>query len=331
MASHAPADAPRDTARMQRYLAGFALGAVLTVLSLVGALVGLRAADRLPPPQIANSLCIDEKLSGMRAHPPQEPNLLIVGSSVAWRHFNSPVAIATDPAIRPYNAGFCGAQISQSARVTAWLTQRLPSVRHIVLIASPFDFEACGFGETSRFDTGEADRFVFGHVSPAVFYARYFDPLTLASNARGIREDRASAASTSTLVQNRWGDGPAEPPVSRGLHYGDVRKLDAACFASLRGMARALEQRNIAFDVVLMPMQSEWSHRYGEPTLRTLEHGTRSALTGTRGRLYASLIRLPSTAYFDAMHLRWSSTGPFTRALLRETDASSLPHPASAP
>lgn len=323
MSGVATVDTPAVAVRMQRYLLCFALGAALTFLCLAGGLIGLKAAGALPPPQISNSLCIDEKLNAMRSHPPQAPRLLVVGSSVAWRHFNSAEAVKIDPLIRPYNAGFCGAKISQTARVASWLSNRLPTVRHVVLVASPFDFETCRGDETSQFDIKDADRFVFGKGSAALFYARYFDPVTLISNARGIRENRASSASLNPLVQNIWGDGPSEPPASRGLHYGSVRELDDSCFASLHEMAVGLEAQGIAFDVALMPMQLEWNRLFGEPRLlHELEGKAKGALAGTQARLHVSFIRMPQTAYFDAMHLRWSSTPAFTRAVLREVGAS---------
>jgi hypothetical protein len=308
--SSAPAGA------MRRYLLTLLLGGLLALLLLLGLFALLAHQGRLGPPQISNNLCLDEKLGFMRAHPPQDPNLLVVGSSVAWRHFNSPEAVRLDPALRPYNAGLCGTNVAQTRRVTSWLMARLPSVRKVVLIASPRDFADCSPTASSNFDTEAADRFVFERASPVSFYKRYFDPGTLLFNSIGLRSRRSDPTSFESLVINAYGDGPLEPPQARGLFYGEA-SFDPGCFTALRRLAQVVGGRRVPLTVALTPLHPGWSERFDPngSSQRLLERGTRNALAGTGARFLTSPA-LPEEAFFDAIHLRWSRTPSFTRGLL---------------
>ncbi|RDE06298.1 hypothetical protein [Sphingomonas aracearum] len=318
---------------IKRYLLAMVAGALITAAVALNWLAFLQSRGSLPPPQLANSLCMDEKLKAMRLQPPASPTLLVVGSSVAWRHFNSAAAIAFDPLVRPYNAGFCGAKIDQTARVTSWLTERLGTVRHVALIASPFDFEDCSSPvEPSRFDIADADRLVFGDRPMPFFYARYFDPWTLLHNARGLRAERTDPGAPDPLVQTPLGDGPSEPLHSRGLFYGKVGSLDPACFVALRRTALEQHAAGRRFDVAITPLHQEWVKGASQSlALARLDAGIRAALAGTDARFHPLILRPDADAFYDAIHIRWSSTPAFTRALLEqigETDIVASRPPA---
>ncbi|MGN6374709.1 MAG: hypothetical protein ACTHMG_04040 [Sphingomonas sp.] len=304
---------------MQIYLLAMVAGALLTMGGLASTLLVLKAHDALPPPQFSNSLCIDEKIRSMREGMPTDPNLLVVGSSVAWRHFNSPAAIAAKPGVRPFNAGFCGAKMTEVKTITAWLTTRLPSVRHVLLIASPLDFEACTSGDPSQFNVFDADAYVFNHASPARYYARYFDPITLAGNARIVRQKRSSITAPDPLFQDRYGDAPNQPARSRGLFYGGVTP-DPACFAALGETARILRRKDVTLDVTITPLHPEWvAQRGGGAFTAQLDDAIRTSLAGTDARFEPTPYRPDARAFYDAIHIRWSATAAYTRALLAET------------
>src|SRR3954468_17612279 len=127
--------------RALRYFAAVLAGALLFVGGYFGSLLVFAARGRLPPPPIANNVCIDEKLAFLRDHPPASPNLLAIGSSVAWRQFDSATVAAEVPALRPFNGAFCGLRVSQAFFVADWLLDRFDSVRTVVLVASPYDFQ----------------------------------------------------------------------------------------------------------------------------------------------------------------------------------------------
>lgn len=313
---------------MGHYLLALLVGMlILPVLYLV-VLVAFARSGTLPPPQFSNSICIDEKLASMRRSPPGRPNLLVVGSSVAWRHFNSPAAIEAQPGLIPYNAGFCGANIRQTKAVVDWLAGRLPGVEDMLLIVSPMDFEHCDDQQAgglfpSGFDVSEADRFVFGNMSPLPYYLRYFDPWTLLRNRRDIAVRRDDMTSYGSLMINEHGDGPMEPSEDRRLLYGSPL-IDATCFAELHQIGLHLKDRGIGFSVAMTPLHPEWLRLYdnGGQITGTLERGTRDALAGTSGRFIKNDTDIGEAGFFDAIHLRWSHTEEFTRSLLAQVRPS---------
>ena len=278
----------------------------------------LQHQGRLAPPQFSNSLCLDEKLGFMRAHPPEDANLLVVGSSVAWRHFNSPEAVRLDPLLRPYNAGLCGTNVAQTQRVTAWLMSRVPSVRKVVLIASPVDFSNCSADAPSTFDLKAVDSFVFQGASTATFYLRYFDLRTLLVNSIDLPDKRTDLTSFDSLVINAYGDGPLEPRQPRKLLYG-AASFDPHCFTALRRTAQEVGRRGVPMTVALTPLHPQWRERF-DPSgsaQRRLERAARTALADTGAR-FLPASALPADAFFDAIHLRWSRTPGFTRSLLSD-------------
>ena len=309
---------------MGRYLLALVAGAV-TVPALFLLMLALLDPDETrPPPQFSNSLCVDEKLAAMRRSPPQNPDLLVVGSSVAWRHFNSPEAIALQPGLQPYNAGFCGANIKQTEAVVGWMMGRLSSVKEVILIASPVDFEHCNDQTANSlfpagFDITEADTFVFADGSPLLYYLRYFDPMTLWRNGRGLEARRTDITSYGSLVTDKFGDGPIEPPGSRRLLYG-APQFDAACFAGLHRIGMDLRARGISFHVAVTPLHPEWLRLYdqGGQVTATLDTAIREALAGTEGHFIKTRTGIEEAAFFDGIHLRWSYTDEFTRSLLAE-------------
>jgi len=307
--------APAPAGAMRRYLLTLLLGGFAALLLVLVVFAFLAHQGRLGPPQFSNNLCLDEKLGFMRAHPPRSANFLVVGSSVAWRHFNSPEAVRLDPALRPYNAGLCGTNVAQTRSVATWLIGRVPSVKKVVLIASPVDFADCSANAPSNFETGAADRFVFERASPVNSYLRYFDPGTLLFNSIGLRSKRSDPTSFESLVINAYGDGPLEPPQARELLYGAV-SFDPRCFTALRRTAQEVGGR-VPMIVALTPLHPRWRERFDPKgsSQRLLERGIRNALAGTGAR-FLTAPALPEEAFFDAIHLRWSHTPGFTRNLL---------------
>lgn len=311
-----PAIAPRRY--MRRYIVAMAIGAILMAAMMVGTAAFLHSRNALPPPQFSNSICIDEKLRIMREMPPQSPNLLVVGSSVAWRHFNSTAAMAFDASLRPYNAGLCGQAINQTTETTRWLLGRLPSVRHVMLLASPLDFEDCA-SEANNLNFSDVDAYVFGGQSAWRYYLRYFDPVTFLSNAHGLAARRSDAGSFGTLVIDRFGDGPMEPRHDRGMFYKEMGSHDPACFAALGQLAALTGAQGQTLDVVLTPVSPDWVQLYDpeRQKLGQLQDSIRRASKRSGIRFIDMHDAFSDEQQFvDAIHLRWSATAEFTRAIL---------------
>ena len=307
-----------------RYPAALVAGAAAALLAFVGSLAALGAVGRLPAPALTNSFCVDEKLAFLRDHrgaPP--PDVLVVGSSVAWRHVDGAAVVARAPGVRPLNGGFCGFSMDQTEFATRWLLRRHPTVREVALVAAPQDFENCGAAPKEPFDPADADAFLAERGFSPRFYLRYFDPFSLARNALLVARRRAGTDLRDPLVFDAYGDAPLDPGPTGDLGYGAIERLDPACFAALRRMAADLTDRGLRMVVATTPVNPEWRSRFDpeDKLMDALERGLEQAVAGTDSTVWAGhRLASPGLASFtDAIHLRWAAAQEFSRALVRAT------------
>jgi hypothetical protein len=290
-------------------LAGTAIGALGLFYA---SLFALDAVDNLPPPAFTNSLCVDAKLAFHRDNPLDAPNLLVIGSSVAWRHLDGETLIQDRPQVRPLNAGFCGLTAGQSTFVGRWFLDRAPSVRDVLMITSPQDFEDCTKTKSEIFDTEDVEDFITGDTSPWPYYMRYFDPFSLVRNAINIAAD--------PFEFDPYGSGPLRTDEVREAQiYGLVRKLDPACFAAVEALNLRLKAEGRRLLVATTPLQAAWkTGTAAAPLLADFNSRMRAALSVNPASLFwdgdAAGVVGPD-AFFDPIHLRWSAAGVYTQAL----------------
>jgi hypothetical protein len=304
------------------YLVAF-LGSLVAMFALYhGALLGLSATGNLPPPAITNSLCIDEKFASMRQEPPEAPTMLVVGSSVAWRHFDGDTMKRALPGTVPFNGGMCGRSINQTTYATDWLLSHFGTVRDVLLIASPQDFDSCPASSTAFFDRRDVDDYVFGQANPWLYYTRYFSLVSLARNALSIADKRSGADRIDPLVFDKYGSGPLGGEGVRGtLLYGKVAEADPACLRALSQLARTSRQEGRRFMVVSTPLHPEWRRLYdprGE-YLGRLNAAITEALAGSGAEFWDgnSSQSVDAADFFDAIHLRWTAVPEFTGDMVR--------------
>jgi hypothetical protein len=303
-----------------RYLLAVLGGAVAAFATFCTFYGSLYLAGILPPPPLSNSVCVDEKLVFLRNSPQIDPNFLVVGSSVAWRSFDSRVIVERNPHVRPLNGGFCGMQIHHSAFLTQWMTDRWPSIDSVLLMASPLDFNSCT-GSGQVFDPADANRFVFERRPSWSFYLRYFDPVSLLRNIKRQSMDRAEARAMGFAMEfTPYGDGPLDTTKNRGLFYRQISGLDQACFDALRTFATKLSKEGRRFMVVTTPLHPGWTAKYDPDgsMRRHISQGIRHALDGTGARFWnaAEESGLDVDAFTDAIHIRWSAATPFTQQIV---------------
>jgi hypothetical protein len=78
---------------MRRYWVGNVAGAVACLGVIAGAIAYLSHVKRMPAPAMTLVQHLDEKLRYLRDHPEFTPELVAVGSSIAWRQLDgSPLA-----------------------------------------------------------------------------------------------------------------------------------------------------------------------------------------------------------------------------------------------
>jgi hypothetical protein len=303
-----------------RYLAGILGGAIGALAVFCAVYSALYVTGYLPPPPLSNNVCTDEKLVFFRENPPTEPNLLVIGSSVAWRNIDSSVIARELAGRQPLNAGFCGMQVHQSAFVADWMLRHWPSVDQLIFVVSPLDYTECRSTDVV-FNQADADRFVFEGAGAWTFYLRYFDPVSLNRNIKRQAEDREQAR---VLKINRtftkYGDGPLDTNENRGLFYGPLPALDSICFDALRKFAIRLAGEGRELLVVATPIHPKWKSQYDPHGILRADFSRQltAALAGTGASLWdadgAGIF--DATAFTDAIHIRWDAAETLTNGIV---------------
>lgn len=309
-----------------RYLISIFAGLVGALMLFCATLFGLDRTGNLPPPAFSNNLCVDEKLNFLRDNPIQSPNLLVIGSSVAWRHVDSQILANALPEIRPMNGAFCGLFANQSTYVGHWLLDRSPSIRSVVMIADPQDFAGCWRVPAAVFSREHVDPYVYEGASRWGYYMRYFAPKSLVRNALTVKAQRAGQIEWDPLVFNRYGDGPLVTNNTRKLLYGRPDPLDRNCFAALRDMGARLAQEGRKLMVVSTPLHPEWKDKYDPDGTFLADFDKRIAdALGAHGGTYWNADKdwsTPTRSFVDAVHMRWSAAQEFTLALAEQISSA---------
>lgn len=321
------------TGPFRRYLLSLSAG-LLGALGLFWlALFGLEKTENLPPPAFSNNLCVDEKLNFLRSNPIVSPNLLIIGSSVAWRHIDGHALVREMPAANPLNGAFCGLFANQAVYVANWLLDREPSIRHVVMVADPQDFAGCWRVPDAVFNRTDVDAYLAERATPWRHYMRYFSPHSLVRNALTIKNQRAGRSEWDPLVFNRYGDGPLDTDSSRPLLYGQPEALDRNCFGALQALSQRLEREGRRFTMVATPLHPQWKEKYDPDGTFLADFDDRIlASLGDGGALYWNADKewqAPLSAFVDAVHLRWSAAQQFSGALASRIRAQVVPPLAS--
>jgi hypothetical protein len=321
--------APHQRESWNVYLAtlgGMAIGLVALFWFSLGAINRL---GLLPPPQLSNNLCIDQKLAYLRENTIEQPTILTVGSSVAWRSIDNAVfREASDGRNMPLNGAFCGLKMNQTEFTTGYLLSHYPSVHSVVLVLSPLDVTECSTTNARVFDPNDVDNFVFCRGVEFTFYLKYFDPLTLAKNVLILRPMRDGALPLDAMVIDRYGDAPLRTDVSRkDLVYGKLASPDPACLTSLSKLATDIKEQGRRLIVVTMPMSPIWKASF-DPSGAVMHGMTRDihrAVAGTGAIFWDANRDFPMDPgdFTDAIHIRWSAAQVFSRALMLATDLGS--------
>jgi hypothetical protein len=311
------------------YLATIGATAIVLIVLFGASLAVINRFGFLPPPQLSNNLCMDEKLAHLREHPIDQPTILTVGSSVAWRSVDSGVVReASDGQGMPLNGAFCGLKMNQTEFTALYLLGHYPSVRFVVLILAPPDLTQCSTANPDVFRPQDVDNFVFRREMAFGFYLKYFDPLTLAKNAMILRSMRNGALPLDAMTMDRYGDAPLDTDMSRNdLVYDGPDPLDPVCLSSLSKFAHDIEAQDRHLIVVMMPLSPVWKASY-DPTGEIVQDLTRqiqSAITVADTIFWDANRDFPMdpSAFVDAIHIRWSAAKIVSRARVLATGLGS--------
>ena len=307
------------------YLVVVAATFAAMLVAFMGVVAGLDWRKTLPPPAIVNEVCADEKLKWLRDNPTADPNLLVVGSSVAWRNVDSKEFVARDPSARPLNGGMCHASMNQTEFVTGYLLRHFPAVRTVVAVVTPQDFIDCKGTPSQLFDPATADAYAFDRRWAYRFYVTQFDPVSLARDATAIRAMRDGRNRFDPLVMTPYGDGPLNADSSHGLVYRELAGYDPACFQALHGLAEMAASGGRRFLVAASPLNPAWSKRY-DPEGRLHDQfvtGIQRALADTRAVFWdgSRSIEGDLSAFTDAIHVNWPAAQRYAAQLAAALDA----------
>lgn len=313
----------------RRYLLAVLAGILGSCALFIALLAALNHWGHLPPPAFANSLCADEKLRFLRDRPVASPNLLVIGSSVAWRHIDSGILAEMLPGTKPLNAGFCGLTANQSVFVAHWMLDRYADVRHVLLVVAPQDLTRCRKTRSALFDRKDADSFVYQRASTWPYYFRYFDPVSLVRSAFTIKDRRNGQVDFDVLVFDAYGDGPLDTQRTRELGYEEQEPLDPACFDALRSLTERLEREGRTLSIVTTPLNPDWLAQEGSRATFVEEaNNALLLLSRQQGLSYwnaATEWKTPTASFTDAIHLRWSAAQTFTAAVAQHLFPPSAP------
>jgi hypothetical protein len=288
---------------------------LVTLLALGGS--GLWLLDqlgRLPAPPVTATNCIDEKFGFVREHAGDAPRLIAVGSSVTWRNLDFSVLSKADlAALRPLNAAPCFLRVNETATLTRFYLDNMPSVKVVLSVFAMRDFEACE-GDGAFFDPAATRRYMFGGWPGWPLYFQNFRPLLFLEDVWRMPGMRSGADASRSLAMDRWGSSPVmlTPPSTRG----DVA-TNAQCFAHLDRARRDIADRNVRWIVVLLPPMPAWLDAYDRDGERDRAWRAEIArrLAGSDVTLLDGDGRLPvkDSDFTDPAHFHWSTVPAFTR------------------
>jgi hypothetical protein len=290
----------------------------------------LNLVGHLPAPPLTATFCIDEKFKFMREAVARKPNLLAVGSSVTWRNLDfSTLRNAGEKSVRPLNGAPCYLKVHETAFLTDFYLNNIPSVQNVVTIFAMRDFEDCK-ANPAFFKRAAARRYVFDGWPAWHLYFLNFRPKLFFRDMFNIKEMRSGTDIRNPINMDSFGSSPLliTPPE---VHQ-DVATTPE-CFDHLEVMARNLAARNITWSVVLMPPMPAWLKAYDPAGKRDHEWRKTIAkrLQGT-GAILVDARSGPITEdrnFVDPAHLHWSSVPIFSawafQQIFREINYSSKP------
>jgi hypothetical protein len=310
--------APRISAEVQKrvlaYLAAFAIAAVLFVGAFYGALGLLNAIERLPPPPVSGTWCIDSRFAWLKHQPRwKQASLIAVGSSTTWRNLDFDVVSREMKQRGVVNAAPCFLTVNQIRYLVEYLLSRDSRPATVLTVLTPRDFDGCSRNRTEFFDPEVASRYLESHGYSWWLYFRNFRLKDVFFHAIYAGERRVQ------MTYDPFGSGPL---VRETPDAGHPVKPESRCYAELTQLARLLDARGVQFIVVTFPVMQKWADRHdpnGATRLR-FKFGIASALSQTKTILVDGMSHwhVPDSAFTDPVHLQWGETAAFTRFLWRE-------------
>ena len=309
-----------------RFNIAFILWCALFLVLGGAGLTALAAIGRLPPPPITATNCIDEKFRFLRETDIRDPGLLAVGSSVTWRNLN--FSIFEDhhgDDVKPLNAAPCYLFANQTAYLTDFLLDNMPSVKSVMTVFSMRDFSSCSTSPTAFFKPEDARGYVFEGKPAWHLYLKNLRPVSFMRDVIKLPAMRSGGNNIAPLAMDEYGSGPLmlpEPEIRQNVQF------DPTCLDHLSAMSESLARRGVDFVVVLLPVMPAWRDAYDPGGVRDAEY--RAAIASRLASTPTVLIdaeqglHLRNEQFTDPAHLQWSSVPLLMDYLISRLDVTEL-------
>jgi hypothetical protein len=299
----------KEPRRARVYIAAFVAGAILSVASFYAALGVLRAMDRLPPPPVSGTWCIDSRFAWLRENPGwKNAGLIAVGSSATLRNLDFGVTPSETQERGVVNAAPCFLTVNQTRYLTEFLVERASKPETVMMVLAPRDFQGCSRNPTAFFDPDLVDQFIAGKTNKAWLRFRNFRLKDIFFHAIYARERRPQ------LQYDQFGSGPL---TSEMPDTGYPFAPEPRCYSELTRLAKFLDSRGVQFIAVTLPVMQGWAQRYDRSGAiqASFASAVESALASTEAILVDGMAdwRVPDSGFTDPVHLQWPEAAAFTR------------------
>jgi hypothetical protein len=307
---------------MRMFWTGNLVGVVTFFGVLVAVIAGLSYIGRMPAPAMTVVQHLDEKLRYLRDHPDLTPELVAVGSSIAWRQFDGKPFAERLGEGHVLNGASAFLKVHQTRFLTNFYIDHFPRLQTVMVMVGPTDFRDCSSVPAELFDPTDASGYAFERHPSLIYYLKYFAPLTYLRRVNSFQKSRVPLK--GEMWMDEYGSGPMQwtESMMQGLRYGAIT-LDKRCVDALQQLVSDLTTRGIRPVVIFPPIHPDYRQLFPQ-TIVDLKAIAEELRTSTDGRIQIiDVIEDPfgPEDFFDAVHLQWTAA----QSLSRKLTASVLP------
>ncbi len=309
---------------MKGYFSGMAIGAIALPALLLGAQYFFLQfwPMNMPPPAVAQVETLDFKFRYLRNQPALDPDVIAVGSSMTWRHFDG-ASFEAHSGLSFLNGGTNFLRIHQSRYLANFYSDMYDADFYVMLTSLP-DFEDCTTIPASVFNRDDAEDYITGAKPEWFYYLKY---LALTRYVRtGMTLPQRLTRLEGDLWQDEYASGPLHIP-EMGLRYGR-QDFDPECLEQLYLMSDDLSRKGRHFLVALIPVHPDYMEKYPETEqqLNALHTDIQAGLrrNGHDAVMLADSGSYPADDFFDAFHLQWPAVQRLSAVVGEQVGARSI-------
>lgn len=289
----------------------------LFIASLISASI-LYKLHRLPSLPLTGTNCIDEKFAFLHDADVSNVDMIAVGSSVTWRNVRMSEFISSGLAEKPINAAPCFLHMNQTAFLTEFLLDRMPTVDTVVTVVAPRDFSDCRDIDTKFFNTDHAGTYIFDKGFPWYLYFTNFRPRPFFLDLIRLPEMRLDPRSDKSVRMETFGAGPI---LVEHTFYPEPR-FDDQCFQWLTKLEEIVTSRHARLIVVTFPTADKWRQMYDPDgtIISKFKKDVQASLRRSDTQIISGDDFPAEQTYFaDGVHFLWPYTNKFTQFIAQHS------------